>query len=281
MDSISFAMKTKRSEARAFTLIELLVVIAIIAILAALLLPALGRAKSQALGIQCMSNEKQIGAAWHQYALDTKDVLMINSDKGVPFQGSPSWCTDWMDWTLAESNTNVSYLLDPAYSLFAPYIGNQAAIFKCPTDQYLSAPQRSAGWAGRVRSVSMDGQVGDGAKFFSFWYARKMADLVNPGPANSWLMMDENADCIDDMVFYSDPSPTNGTGTYIEIPGSDHDGACGVVYTDGHADLHKWVTSATLHKIIYCTPPYDLLTVTLNNDLAWMAQHTPTGTFDF
>src|SRR5512137_561018 len=105
-----------RPRKTAFTLIELLVVIAIIAILAALLLPALARAKAKAQAVQCMSNKKQLQLAWFMYAGDNNDRLAVNSDKSqlypnVP-SGTPSWVFGWLDWGTSPANTNLAYLKD-------------------------------------------------------------------------------------------------------------------------------------------------------------------------
>src|SRR5213083_1946573 len=86
-----------KSHSRGFTLIELLVVIAIIAILAAMLLPALSRSKLKAQGIQCMSNHRQLCLAWRLYVEDNRDYLVFASDD----PGNPNHVLlDQSAWTL-------------------------------------------------------------------------------------------------------------------------------------------------------------------------------------
>jgi len=237
---------------KAFTLIELLVVIAIIAILAAMLLPALTKAKSESLGINCMSNSKQMGVAWKMYSGDSGGSLannmVYNGFPNLPPPetgqnvGVPNWVYGVMDWTTSPDNTNTTLI---ANGLLGPYVP-QPKIYKCPADIYLSPAQVSKGFPERVRSISMNGYLEGGAYAHlgagNVWYPTyrayfKESNLIAPAPANLWVFVDEHPDSINDGWLVEDMSSPD---QWQDVASSLHNRACGFNFADGHSEIHKW-----------------------------------------
>ena len=274
---LSLACKNHREDG--FTVVELLVVLGTLAILSVLLLPAIAGTKPNSQAFQCLENQRQLALGWQMYAQDNSDLLPPNDYPYLTAYATMSTATkaqhkNWVVGTMeqpldaidAPASSNISELLDPN-TLLSSYVTNRA-VYRCPADNYVDPNSHRV----HVRSYSMNSAVGT---IWSSYYASgspplgsavagswlggntynpsqtawstfgKMTSFNRPGPANTFVFMDENPYSINDGSIAISAAASPGNTYLIDFPSVNHNASAGIAFADGHVVVHKWADPRT------------------------------------
>lgn len=260
-----------------FTLVEMLLVIAIVGTLAAIILPVLGKAKTRAQGIQCVSNLKQFTVGWQIYTDESNNYYPINSSTTADHEApvgedldNPSWVAGVLKTNAFTDNTNIAKLIGSTYSPFAS-IGGYAKnpnLYQCPGDISIDP----GNFMHRVRSISMNGWINPGIMYTASTYwpmpfkkFTQPSRFVGVSPVKIFVFLDEDANSINDGWFYEDMDGYNSDGSINQaqlgihdVPASYHNGCGSLSFADGHCELHRWQGSSANYS---------------GSDLIWIITH--------
>jgi prepilin-type N-terminal cleavage/methylation domain-containing protein/prepilin-type processing-associated H-X9-DG protein len=244
----------------AFTLIELLVVIAISAILAALLLPALSRAKEKALNVACLNNLKQLGTCWHLYIGDSNDLLVPNNSVygqniGAVAAAGASWCLGSARYDVTTTNIEGGLLF--------PY-NRSAAIYHCPADR--STIEDAAGSKLpqlRNRSYNQSQSVNGYPEFDNFMLThipcfKKLTQIAAPNSAQCLVFLDENEDTLLDAEFGMPTDYYDGSTKWWDMPSNRHSQGANLSFADGHVEHWRWRVPKVFQVFVQSVPPVEM-----------------------
>lgn len=206
---------------------ELLLVVASIAVLAALLVPALAAAQARGRRTVCLDNLKQAGLSFQMYSADNDGKLAQNYP--LTEVGSNSWVLG--DMKVSSDSTNKAFIRQ---GKFFPY-ASQVTLYRCPGDT------SRTGEAPRVRSYSMNGWIGSRymeshLRTNGFRTFVRDSELAAAGAAKLWVLTDEHENSIDDAWFLVTADDSQPFASY---PAIRHEHSYGLNFADGHAEFFK------------------------------------------
>jgi prepilin-type N-terminal cleavage/methylation domain-containing protein/prepilin-type processing-associated H-X9-DG protein len=286
-----FANKSRRP---AFTLVEVLVVIAVIAIIAALLMPALSKARERGLAMVCLNNTKQLTLSALLYTDDHEGMLPYNMGmSGSAYRSNLNWVNNVMTWDLSSDNTNQATIRQAS---LGSYVSGSTGIYRCPSDHVLSTVQSAAGWDGRIRSYSMNALVGNAGAFSTngvnvndpgYKQFFKLAQI--PRPADIFVFLDEHPDSIDDGYFVNKAGTTGSSTGYgssvttqtslewTDLPASYHNKSAAFSFVDGHSSLHHWLGGQTVRPAMPAAANLPMPVYPEDQtDFQWVMEHMST-----
>ena len=222
--------------------------------------------------------------AWRMYAEENRDALPFGYAIGTSPDNRPYlWVKGLIDVNNDAAQANWDFETTVKQGCLWPYC-KSTAIFHCPGDPSTALNAQNQR-VPRVRSMSMSNWVGGNGdspttNYRGYWglagrwhVYRKITEMQNPGPARTFVILDERKDSINDAYFVveMDGYPDPNTTRIIDYPASYHSKAAGFAFADGHSEIHKWVDPDTMPPL---ATGLNVKSDPGNKDIVWLQEHS-------